>query len=508
MHARAGWGCTFVPSTENVPIKKSPGVTPTERLLAKLCERSFLKLWSYPNPFKDDGAELCDLLAVFDNHVYIFFDRESLRLTEGDADLLTAWSRWKKNVIDEQIRKANGAERYLRMNRAVYLDAKQARPFPIAIPATEMIVHKIVVAHGAKEACERFSDQNVYGSLGMTYASSEPPMTLPFMVGLDKANPIHVFDSHNLPIVLSELDTFSDLTAYIEAKEAAIRKYELLSYCGEEDLLAHYFHSYDESTRRHYIGTKREGINGIQIGEGDWRELLDRDEYKRRKDADRQSYFWDELIQRTCQNALDGTLLGEGKLLDGRSAIHEMAREPRFMRRALAEKMISAVRNFPDLQGKMARHLIMLPSFFPGKAYVFLQLKVDNVTDDDYDGEYRATRRAMLNIACGMAKNTFPELHTIIGIVIDAPKFSIRNSEDFGLLDCHDWPEETGEHFKKANEGFNFFTSETAQRHTLTVQEFPAEVPKSAQTVRIGRNAPCICGSGRKYKTCCLFKGK
>lgn len=32
---------------------KSTGVTATERLLADFCERSFLKLWSYPNPYKD-----------------------------------------------------------------------------------------------------------------------------------------------------------------------------------------------------------------------------------------------------------------------------------------------------------------------------------------------------------------------------------------------------------------------------------------------------------------------
>ena len=64
----------------NAPIVKSPGVTPTERLLAELCERSFLRLWSYPNPYKDDGKEFCDLLAVFEDHVFIFFDRESRHL--------------------------------------------------------------------------------------------------------------------------------------------------------------------------------------------------------------------------------------------------------------------------------------------------------------------------------------------------------------------------------------------------------------------------------------------
>jgi hypothetical protein len=53
-------------------IEKSSGVTGTERLLADFCERSFLKLWAYPNPYKDDGHEFCDLLAVFDNNVFIF----------------------------------------------------------------------------------------------------------------------------------------------------------------------------------------------------------------------------------------------------------------------------------------------------------------------------------------------------------------------------------------------------------------------------------------------------
>lgn len=36
--------------------EKGSGVTATERLLAEFCERSFLKLWSYPNPYKDDES--------------------------------------------------------------------------------------------------------------------------------------------------------------------------------------------------------------------------------------------------------------------------------------------------------------------------------------------------------------------------------------------------------------------------------------------------------------------
>src|ERR1700733_3070736 len=104
------------------PIVKSPGVTPTERLLAELCERSFLRLWSYPNPYKDDRKELCDLLAVFENHVFIFFDRESLQIDKNAQDAAISWARWKRDVIDSQIRSAKGAERYLKSGRKAFLD--------------------------------------------------------------------------------------------------------------------------------------------------------------------------------------------------------------------------------------------------------------------------------------------------------------------------------------------------------------------------------------------------
>ena len=54
-------------------IAKPGGGTPTERLLSTLCEKTFLKLWTWANPRQDDGKELCDLLAIFDNHIFIFF---------------------------------------------------------------------------------------------------------------------------------------------------------------------------------------------------------------------------------------------------------------------------------------------------------------------------------------------------------------------------------------------------------------------------------------------------
>lgn len=357
-------------------IIKSTGLTETERLLATLCERSFLRLWSYGNPFKDDGKELCDVLAVFENHVFIFFDRK-IGLDDladpSEKSPQVLWKRWVRKVIGAQIRTAGGAERYLRSGRAVFLDARRTVQFPINMDSQQMILHKIIVAHGAKEACEQFSDANVYGSLAISYGENPGESTFPFMIELEKQRPVHILDSHNLPIILGELDTVSDFAAYLGAKEKAIATLDLLQYCGEEDLLAHYYCNLDQESKRHFIGVKDTGINAVMIGEGDWREFTARDVYGNTKRANKISYFWDELIQRTCASALDGTLLGNADLLRGRSAIHGMAKEPRFTRRALSEGILQAVRDFSDSAGP-SRHVKLMRSYFSDKAYVFLQL--------------------------------------------------------------------------------------------------------------------------------------
>jgi len=195
-----------------MPVIKSTGVTPTERILADFCERSFLKLWSYPNPFKEDHNELCDLLAVFRNHVFIFFDRESALPHESEKDPQVLWDRWKRNVIDRQVSTAHGAEGYIRSGCPIFLDAKGDVPFPLEIDRERMVVHKIVVAHGAKEACEKFSDANVYGSLAISYSDVDDGISFPFMVHINRNKPLHIFDSHNLPIIFGELDTVTEKT--------------------------------------------------------------------------------------------------------------------------------------------------------------------------------------------------------------------------------------------------------------------------------------------------------
>ena len=492
----------------NAKIVKSSGVTETERILTDFCDRTFLKLWAYANPYKDDGDELCDLLAVFGDQVFVFFDRENALPETSDKDPEVLWARWKRNVIDRQTKTAHGAERYLRSGRAIFLDSKKAVPFPLVIDSANAVIHKIIVAHGAKDACKNASEQNIYGSLAITYGEVDPRLDSehPFHIQIDRNNPVHVLDSHNLSIVLSELDTATDFSAYLEEKHRAIAKFDYLSYCGEEDLLGHYLLNYDQEEKRHAIGFKKGAgeFNGVMIGEGEWHDFIKTDLYKNTKNEDRISYFWDDLIQRTCQNTLDGTIGGNADLLRGKSAIYEMVKEPRFVRRGLADKMLMAVRSFPDDPGQFARQVTHLPSSQPNAGYVLLQLHAPDQFKAQPD--YREKRQLLLEIACGAAKNKFPDLVKVIGVAIDAPKHSKgMDGEDFILMECGTWTEQLRLHYEELNKPWQFFGTEQMQQFSMNLTQFvpPSSVaPTAKRASKIGRNDPCPCGSGKKFKKC------
>jgi hypothetical protein len=450
-------------------VEKSEGVTPTENLLSKLCEGTFLKLWSYPNPCKDDGDEMCDLIAVFGNEVFLFFDRKSTALESREIgdDFMVHWGRWRRKSIDKQIKTALGAERYIRNGRTIYLDKKQQHELPVPICNNNLIVHKIVVAHGAKEACENFSDENISGSLAIIYGLSTPADQLPpFFIKLERDNPVHVFDSANLTILLGELDTVLDFSTYLKSKVDAIQQYKGLSYCAEEDLLAHYYMNFDEEHNQHFIGVNDESADFIHIGQGDWELFRQRKEYLNKKEKDKVSYLWDHLIQKTSQNALDRTLLGNRDGFFEKGAIHEMAKEPRFFRRFLAKKMAEAFESFPVPSGDgIARQLTYLPAQTSDKGYVFLQ--VAPCKGSTYD-EYREMRRAFLNVACGSAKNKFANLKVVVGIAMEPPKYFESMSEDFALLECEVWANEQRNMYEEANAHLNFFKTGQLQQESYS----------------------------------------
>lgn len=453
-------------------ILKSSGTTDSEKLLANLCEDTFLKLWSYPNPVKDDGKELCDQIVIVENHIFIFFDRESRKFDDASKDLGVRWRRWKREVIDKQISTVKGAERYIRMGRNVYLDNKLTIKCPIELRAESRIT-KIIVAHGAEEACKDFSQENIGGSLAICYAEQKQNLDMPFSVELGNEDIIHILDSRNLPIVFKTLDTIYDFSTYIIEKETKAKSLMMLAYCGEEDLVAHYLSNYNEKEKEYQIGPHDQECDTVFLAEGVWDKFSKSDQYKRWISANEVSYLWDELIQKTIDHVFDGSIGGNIDLFRDKNPILEMAKEPRFSRRMISKRVIESIRNFPIDRENVTRHIAFIPSFYQGVGYVFLQVYFPD--RKAYGSEYRKMRTSMLEIACGAAKIKYPYLKEVIGIAMDAPKLSVINSEDFILLDHRDFSNEKLKMYQEANEVFNFFQTDLLRERKFHDTEFPSQ---------------------------------
>jgi hypothetical protein len=458
-------------------IIKSQGQTPTEELLLRLCDSTFLKLWCYANPFKSDKQELCDLLAVFENHVFIFFDRASDKFKDSQKDIDLQWNRWEKEVIQKQITTAKGAYQYiLRCPDKIFLDRDATIHLPISISKQNIKIHTIIVAHGAKDACKNFSEDNIYGSLAIVYSEYLARNVTPFMIHLDKKFPIHVFDSHNLEIILNELDTFCDFSTYLDEKEKAIKHLDILTYCGEEDLLTAYF-KYGLGDDYSILNTEGKEEKGIGVKEGSWKYLVESSQYRTRKEDNKISYFWDSIVQEACQNGLDGSLSGNSDIFSCQNAVFEMAKEPRLFRRALSEHMINAIKKFPEDQMQLAddnssllRNISLMPSSYPDKTYIFLQLYYPKITDYS---EYRRERLKILKFACGAAKNKFSNLKKIVGIVMSPQKCADSNLKDFIWFDCKEWSNENSRYYAETNQSFKFFECDNFSYKLVTMNDFP-----------------------------------
>jgi uncharacterized protein YecA (UPF0149 family) len=104
----------------------------------------------------------------------------------------------------------------------------------------------------------------------------------------------------------------------------------------------------------------------------------------------------------------------------------------------------------------------------------------------------------MLAIACGVARNKYPNRKKVIGIGIDAPKDRPENSEDFVLLDG-EWGDEERKHYEEANRGLRFFETSGLEKRWVHVSNFP-KASKLPPRAKIGRNDKCPCGSGKKIQ--------
>lgn len=492
------------------PIVRSEGVTEAERYLKRLCDRSFLSLWSYSGVFRDqgrtegkgDGKEVADLLVVFENHIIIFSDKY-IRFPRS-GDLKADWNKWFRKAVLKSARQVWGAERWLRdFPNRLFLDKQCTVPFPIDLPDIKNATfHRIAVAHDASRCCQ----ERLGGSGSLMIQSSlvgDQHLEHPFTIG--RIDPdrgyVHVLDDTTLDIVLTTLDTVSDFVAYLSKKEALLTGNTAISAAGEEELLAEYVARINKDGDHDFIFPKK--FNFILLSEGGWAGFLASAERKAQLAANKVSYLWDEIIERFARHLLAGTQYFPAERFRVKRNISEqeksyrwLARENRTRRRLLARSLISLIEQTP------ANHRatrVMKPSR-PGDPY-FVFLLVPHL-ETVSEKEYREVRGSLLGACCQVAKVVFPDAKHIVGLATESGfKKGSGRSEDFCHLDASEWSEEMNEHAKSLQRDLNLLTNtKTFAGREL---EYPKRTKNGSPTHRnISRNSPCYCQSGKRYKRC------
>ncbi len=394
------------------------GVNPSEQFVAAHCDSTFLPLWGMANPLgRSPGKELCDYIVVCTPDVMIFSVKDVALAREAEA---IAAERWVRKAVHKSVDQVYGAERALRDLDQVH-DAKGRA---IKLPDLgQRRLHRICVAFG-----------------------SNGEISLP--MGDFGRGFVHIMEERSFPILLRELDTISDLSAYLVHKAERVGLGCKTTCCGEEDLLALYLRG-NRSLPAQW--------DRIVIADDCWKGLVETDEFRARREADRVSYAWDRVIEYVTSDLHKNDLLYVDPPNQAEKVLRAMAREDRFCRRFLAESLNEVL-----LGGRVSSRALQSLS---GTAYVFLALN---------RGEDRQYRVAELAARCKIARGQFRDASTVVGIASERADDGARGlSFDLCLLEQADW---TGDDQNEANwlrEEFGFFkTPETSSKR---LDEYPKQ---------------------------------
>jgi hypothetical protein len=352
------------------------GLTQSERFVAWLCERAFLKLWTHPNPFGKKGKELCDCLVVCCDHVIIFSVKEIKYKETGDAT--TGWERWTSNAVDKSVQQIWGAERWLRsVDSIVRSDGRE-----ITLPPHEQRrYHRVSVSLGSR------------GQVPLRWGD--------FGSGF-----VHVLDEQSLTATFGELDTITDFVDYLSAVEAIAKHGVRLIFDGggPEDILGLYVRNGPSLGMLESDGA----IPDAAIITGDiWKGLVISPEYAARKADLKSSYAWDNLIEHYAGDLLtDGMFdMHSKKVTKNELALVAMARQPRGHRANLADSLL----DFLGPEGaKLASRAVVAAA---STAFVFL----------GGDSSERDRRARELALRCVVVRGRCKEVTTVVGIATDRP---------------------------------------------------------------------------------------
>jgi hypothetical protein len=393
----------------------------SEAFVLRLCQETFLSLWSHPNPRGKGGKELCDILVVCEPDIVVVSVKEVAPTDSGDT--LVDWKRWHKRAIEASAMQACGAARWLRTRDTIQDADNNVIRLP---PPSERRTHLVAAALGGQGKAPLVS-----GDFGKGF--------------------VHVFDEESLNVLMQELDTITDFTRYLRDKETLLEGTNVHLNGGEEDLLAVYLHRGRTFPAKH---------DHLIIEPNTWADLTGKPEYARKEQANRESYWWDGIIETFCEDfRTRGLEFGSG-LSELETVVRAMAREDRFARRILGQSW----KNFMDAAtaGKVAARLVPSPS---GVIYVFL------ATPRGID---REVRRSELALRCFVARGLYREASTVVGLATERYEGKPGFSFDAVALHMPEWSGEAEQKCRGIQEELGYFAKPAVSQES--VDEYPEEV--------------------------------
>jgi hypothetical protein len=437
-------------------FKKSSGINESEKILADLCEQSFLSFWTYPNLYRSKAKELADLIVVFGDHVIIFSDKCCQYPSSGDSNI--DWKRWfKKSILDSAAQITRAENWLIKHPTEIYLDAKCTDRFPIAFPNADKIkFHRVCITLGAVER-----SQEATGTKALRIRPAITDDEQAFTIGkLTSSNGwAHVLGASELEVLLAELSTIHDFVEYLSKKEVLFDSGRFIEAECETDLLAYYlWHDRD---------FKLQSVTSFVLKPNLWNQVQSHPSFIEARTQNETSVFWDNLIEYL------NTLYMKEELEHGNEntpAEHEvsvrvLASESRFSRRLLTKWILKRVDKEPN--GYVS-------SFHPSinQDDVLYVLLVGPGAEKSEYTTYREHRKKQLTLRCYAAKAASINHRIIFGFGFDARGFK-GQSEDFILIDTGGWTEDDLSRAEKIRQDLGYFVDGISNQTRVSEWEYP-----------------------------------
>jgi hypothetical protein len=297
---------------------------------------------------------------------------------------------------------------------------------------------------------------------------------------------------------MKNLDTVNDFAEYLGHKENWIYSGKDIIAEGEEDLLAHYLCNID-STEENPLGKGNANKDYLYLGKNYWKQFEDSLEFKTKKALDKNSYWWDDLIEQNFDNIKNGTSVYISKtILNNPDSLYGfLVSLSRLERRVLADSFFEIVQN-NSLGALRTRSVPDLHVGYPFFFFLIVDYGKFNLSPDQ---DPIALKRNLLSNYLYIQKYLYPTYDEFLGLVLSTVPW------DFVLgiehIDSKSWNSQDYEYLNELVEEFK--NKGLLPKPHISIRYTNDYRPPKDDNFNKGRfrNFPCSCGSGKKYKHCC-----